>query len=161
MFIESAMPSNYLILCHPFSSCLQSFPESGSFQMSQFFASGGQSIGALASASVLPVNIQGWFPLGLTDLLSLLFRDVQESSPAPQFKSLSCLVLSLLHGPTITSTHYYWKNHCLNYSNHLNHCFSHCSNCLQIFVGKVKSLRFNMLPRFVNIFINICIYVYI
>ena len=48
----------------PFYSCLQSFPASGSFQMSQFFASGGQSIGASASASVLPMNIQDWFPLG-------------------------------------------------------------------------------------------------
>ena len=50
----------------PFSSCLQSFPASGSFQMSQFFASGGQSIGVSASASVLPMNIQDWFPLGWT-----------------------------------------------------------------------------------------------
>ena len=50
----------------PFSSCLQSFPASGSFPMSQFFTSGGQSIGASASASVLPINIQDWFPLGLT-----------------------------------------------------------------------------------------------
>ena len=55
----------------PFSSCLQSFPASGSFSMSQFFASGGQSIGVSASASVLPMNIQDWFPLGLTDLISL------------------------------------------------------------------------------------------
>ena len=53
----------------PFSSCLQSFPASGSFPLSQFFVSGGQSIGA--SASVLPVNIQDWFPLGLTGLISL------------------------------------------------------------------------------------------
>ena len=50
----------------PFSSRLQSFPASGSFQMSQFFTSGGQSIGVSASTSVLPVNIQDWFPLGLT-----------------------------------------------------------------------------------------------
>ena len=50
----------------PFSSCLQPFPASGSFQMSQFFASGGQSIGVSASASVLPMNIQDWFPLGCT-----------------------------------------------------------------------------------------------
>ena len=65
--------------CHPFisssvasfSSCPQSFPVSGSFQMSKLFASGGQSIGALASASVLPVNIRGWFPLGLTRLIFL------------------------------------------------------------------------------------------
>ena len=58
----------------PFSSCLQSFPASGSFPVSQkawFFASGGQSIGASASASVLPMNIQDWFPLGLTGLISL------------------------------------------------------------------------------------------
>ena len=58
----------------PFSSCLQSFPASGSFLMSQFFHSGGQSIGA--SASILPVNIQGWFPLGLTGLISLLSKDL-------------------------------------------------------------------------------------
>ena len=55
----------------PFPSCLQSFPASGSFPMSQFFASGGQSIGVSASASVLPMNIQDWFPLGLTGWISL------------------------------------------------------------------------------------------
>ena len=58
----------------PFSSCLQSFPASGSFQMSQFFISGGQSIGVLALALVLPLNIQGWFPLELTGLISLLSK---------------------------------------------------------------------------------------
>ena len=55
----------------PFSSCLQSFPASGSFQMSQLFTSGGQSIGVSASASVLPMNIQDWFPLGWTAWISL------------------------------------------------------------------------------------------
>jgi len=55
----------------PFSSCLQSFPASGSFPMSQFFSSGGQSIGASASASVHPMNIQDWSPLGWTGLISL------------------------------------------------------------------------------------------
>ena len=55
----------------PFSSCLQSFPASGSFQMSQFFTSGGQNIGVSASASVLPMNIQDWFPLGCTGWISL------------------------------------------------------------------------------------------
>ena len=69
MSIESVMPSNHLILVVPFRSCLQSFPASGSFPMSQFFASGGQSTGA--SVSVLPKNIQDWFPLGLTGLISL------------------------------------------------------------------------------------------
>jgi len=56
----------------PFSSCLQSFATSGSFPMSQLFTSGSRSIGASASASVLPVNIQDWLPLGLTALISLL-----------------------------------------------------------------------------------------
>ena len=58
----------------PFSSWTQSFPASGSFPMSQLFASDGQSIGASASASVLPMNIQGWFPLGLTGWISLLSK---------------------------------------------------------------------------------------
>ena len=58
----------------PFSSCPQPFPESGSFPLSWFFASGGQSIGDLASASVLLINIQGWFPLGWTGLISLLSK---------------------------------------------------------------------------------------
>ena len=71
MSIKLVMPSNHLILFHPPSSCLQSFPASGSFQMSQFFAWGGQSIGVSASALVLPMNIQDWFPLGLTGWISL------------------------------------------------------------------------------------------
>ena len=74
--IESVMPSNHLILSSviPFSSCLQSFPASGSFPMRQLFPSGGQSIGASASKSVLPMNIQGWCPLWLTGLISLLSK---------------------------------------------------------------------------------------
>ena len=71
----------------PFSSCLQSFPASGSLPMSHHFALGGQSIGASASASVLPKNIQDWFPLGLTGLIYLHPRDSQEPSQTPQFKS--------------------------------------------------------------------------
>ena len=74
MSIESVMPSNHLILCHPLSSCLQSFPASESFPMSQFFTSDGHSIGA--SASVLSMNIQDWFPLGLTGLISLQSREL-------------------------------------------------------------------------------------
>ena len=73
MSIESVIPSNPL---NPlsFSSCLQSFPASGSFPVSQFFASAGQRIGVSASASVLPMNIQDQFPLGLTGLISLKFK---------------------------------------------------------------------------------------
>ena len=62
----------------PFTSCLQSFPASGSFPMSQFFASGGQSIAASASASVLPMNIQDWFTLGLTGLISLQSKEISK-----------------------------------------------------------------------------------
>ena len=71
MFIESVMPSNHLISVVPFSFRLQSFPASGFFSVSQFFLSGGQSIGVSASASVLPMNIQDWFSLGLTGWISL------------------------------------------------------------------------------------------
>ena len=69
--IESVMPSNHLTVCCPLLPRPQSFPASGSFLMSWLFTSGGQSIGASASASVLPMNIQGLFPLGLTGLISL------------------------------------------------------------------------------------------
>ena len=72
--IESAMPSNHLILCHPLLLLPSNFPASRSFPMSWLFASGGQRIGASASASVLPTNIQGWFPLGLTGLISLVSK---------------------------------------------------------------------------------------
>ena len=96
----------------PFSSCLHSFPASGSFPVSWLFPSGGWSIGASASASasVLPMNIQDWFPLILTDLISLESKELSESS-APQLKSINFLTLSFLYGPTLTSIHDYWKNH--------------------------------------------------
>ena len=97
----------------PFSSCLQSFPASGSFLMSQFFPSGGESIGASASASVLSMNIQSWFHLGLL-WSPCCSRDSQESSPTPQFKKISSSALSLLYGPTLTSIHDHWKNHSLD-----------------------------------------------
>ena len=71
MSIESVMPSNHLILCHPFSSCLQSFPTSGSFQMGQLFTSDYQNIGVSASTSVLPMNTQDRSPLGWTGWISL------------------------------------------------------------------------------------------
>ena len=102
----------------PFSFCLQSFPASGSFQMSQLFASGGQSIGVSASASVLPVNIQHWFPLGWTVVGSRYsLRDSQDSFPTPQFKSINSSVLSFLYSPTLTSIHDHWKNHSLDWTD--------------------------------------------
>ena len=101
----------------PFSFCLQSFPASGSFPMSQFFASGGQSTRASASASILPVNVQDWFPLDLLVWSPCSPRDSQESSPTPQFESISFSVLSLLYGPALTSIHDYWKNHSFDYTD--------------------------------------------
>ena len=95
----------------PFSSCLQSFPASGSFQMSQFFTSGGQSIEASASTSVFPMNIQNWFPLGLTILVSLQSKGLSEPFPTPLFKGINSSVLSFLYGPPFTPIHDYWKNH--------------------------------------------------
>ena len=92
----------------PFSSCPQAFPASGSFSMSWIFASDGWSTGASASASILPMNIQGWFPLRLTGLISLLCKGLA-SSPAPQFKSINSSVLCLLYGPALTTVRDYWK----------------------------------------------------
>ena len=106
--------------CHPtisssvvLYSCLQCFPASGSFQMSRFFTSGSQSIGVSASASILPMNIQDWFPLGQTGS-PCSPRESQESSLTPQFKSINSSALSFLHSPTLTSIHDYWKNHSLD-----------------------------------------------
>ena len=112
MSMKSVMPYNHLILCHSIL-LLNSITTSGSFQMSQFFASGGQSIGVSLSSWVLPMNIQDWFPLGWADLISSLFSptDSQESSPTPQFKSINSSVCSFLDHPTLTCIHDYWKNH--------------------------------------------------
>ena len=86
----------------PFSSCLQSFSASRSFQMSQLFTSGGQSIRASALASVLPMNIQDWFPLGLTGSQESSNTTVQKH----QFFSAQTS-----YGPTLTSIHDCWKYH--------------------------------------------------
>ena len=88
-----------------FSSCHQYFPGWESFPMSQFFASGGQSI--WASASDLPMNIEEWFPLGLTALISLQSRELLRIFSTPQFKSINLSALSFLYGPTLTSIHDY------------------------------------------------------
>ena len=111
----------------PFSSHLQSFPASGSFPMSQFFASGGQSIGVSASASVLPMNIQDWFPLdGLVGspccprtLKSLLQHHSQ---------GINSLALSFLYSPNLASIYDHWENHSFD---------------MWTFVGKLMSLLFD------------------
>ena len=126
------MPSNHLILCHPLLLSQHPFP------MSQFFTSGGQSIGVSASASVLPVNIQDWFPWGLTAWSPCSPSDSQESSPIPQCKSINSSALSFfivqhLHaymttGKTIVLTR-------------------------RTFVDKIMTLLLNMLSRLVIAFL--------
>ena len=81
---DAIQPSHPLLSPSP-----PAFTTSGSFPRSQFFPLGGQSIRVSASASVLPMNIQDWFPLGLTGLISCSPRDSQESSPTSQFKSIN------------------------------------------------------------------------
>ena len=101
----------------PFSSCLQSFPGSGSFPMSQLFTSGGQSIGVSASASVLPMNTQDWSPLGWTGWISLHSKGLSRVFSNTKFKCINFLALSFLHSPTLTSIHDHWKNHSLDYTD--------------------------------------------
>ena len=110
MSIESVMLCNHLILCHPLLFCLLSFPEPCSFPMSWLFTSGGQSIGASALASVLPMNIQGWFPLGLTGLIFLLSNGLSRFFSSNSVWKINSLPFSLLNGPTLTSIHDYGKN---------------------------------------------------
>ena len=104
--------------CHPAISSsvipfshIQSFPASESFQMSQFFASGGQSIGVSALALALPVNIQDWFPVGWTGWIFLQSKGPSRVFSTPQFKSINSSALSFLYSPTLTSIHDYWKNY--------------------------------------------------
>ena len=132
MSIQSVMSSNHLIFCHLLLS-LQTFPASGFFPMRQFFTSGGQSIEGSASAPVLLTNIQDWFPLGLTGLISLLFKELSRVFSNTTVQKHHYSVLSFLYGPTLTSIHGYWKNHSI--------------------VSKVMSLLFNMLSRLVIAFL--------
>ena len=94
----------FLLLPSTFSSIRVFFQES-------VLASGGQSIGVSASASALPMSIQGWFPLGFTDLISLQSKELSRVFSTPQFKSINCSALNLHYGPTLTSIHDYWKNY--------------------------------------------------
>ena len=98
-----------------FSSYPQSFPES--FLMCRLFVSGGQRIGASASASVLPMNIQGWFPLRFTGLLSLLFKWCSKVFSSTTIWKIISSALSLLYGPVLTSVLNYLKNCSFDYTD--------------------------------------------
>ena len=107
---------NILSSVIPFSSCLQYLLASRSFLMSRIFAAGCQSFGVLASASVLPMNIQDSFPLGLIGMIFLQSKGLSRVLSNTVLKSINSLVLSFLYGPTLTCLHVYWKNHGVVYS---------------------------------------------
>ena len=134
MSTESVMPSNYLILCIPFSSCPQSFPASGSFPVSWLFASCGQRTEVSASTSVLPMNTQDWSPLGWTGWSPCHPRDSQGSYPTPHFKIISSFALSF-------------------FIVQLSHPYKTTGKTIALtrwtFVDKVMSLFFNMLSMLV------------
>ena len=113
--IESVMPSHHLVLYCPLLPHLQSFPASGSFLMSQLFTSGGQNIRASALASVLQMNIQGLFPLGLTGLISLLSKGLSRVFSNTATWSINSSALSLLCGPTLTTVQTTGKKHSFDY----------------------------------------------
>ena len=141
MSIKSVMPSSHLILCHPLLLCLQSFPASGSFPMSQFFKSGGQSIGVSVSASILLMNIQDWFPLVLTGWISLQSKG-----------------LSRVFSNTIVQKHQFFSAQLSWYIVQLSHPYMTTGKTIALtrwtFVGKVMFLFFNMLSRLVIAFLT-------
>ena len=113
MSIEMLMPSIISSSVIPFSTHLQSSPTSGSFIMSQFFPSGGQSIGVSATASVLPKNIQDCFPLGWTGWISLQSKGLSTVFSNTKVQKHQFFGAQL-YSPTLTSIHDYWKNHGLD-----------------------------------------------
>ena len=109
MSIESVMPSNHLILCHPLLLLPSVFPSIRIFSNEWALHIRWPKYWNSPLSSALLINIQGLFPLGLTGPIPCCSRDSQKSSPAPQFKSINSSVFSLLYGPTLTSIHDYWK----------------------------------------------------
>ena len=131
MSIELVMPSNHLILCCPLL-LPASFPASGSFPRNQIFALGGQSIGASASVSVLPVHLQDWFPLGLTGLILQSKGLSQESFPKALILQCSAFFVIQLSHPYMTTGKAILLTR-------------------WTFVSKVMSLLFNMLSQFSSV----------
>ena len=111
MTIKSVMSSNYLILCHPLLFLpLNLSQQQGLFQWLSSSHQVAKVLRVSALASVLPMNIQDWFPLGWTGWISWQSRDSQESSSTPQFKSINSSELSFLYSPTLTAIHDNWEN---------------------------------------------------
>ena len=137
MSIELVMPSNHLILCHLLFWLPSMFPSIRVFSEDLLFVSGGQSIGASASASVLPMNIQDWFPLGWTGWICLQSRGLFFSKSLLQHYSSKASI--------------FW--HSAFFTVQLSHPYMTTGKTIaftrQIFVGKVMSLLLNMLSRLV------------
>jgi len=113
MSIELVIPSNHLILCHPL--LLPSiFPHIRVFSNELTFHIRWPKYRSFSFTSVFPMNIQGWFPLGVTGLI-LQSKGLSRDFSTPPFKSINSLVLNLLYGPTLIYTHDYWKNHSFDY----------------------------------------------
>ena len=139
MFIASVMPSSHLILWRPIFLLPWSFPASGLFQWVFLCASDDKNSGASASvSSFLPVNIQCWSPLRLTDLVPLCPRDFQESSLAPQFKGINSLDVCFHYGPALITVLDHWED---------------CRLDCMTFAHRVTSLLFHTLSRFVIAFL--------
>ena len=137
MSIASVMPSNHLILCHPLLLPPSIFPSIRVFSNESVIHIKIERIGVSTSASVLPMNIQDWFPLGLTGWI-LTVQGTQESSPTPQFKSINSLALNC-------------------FMVQLSHPYMTTRKAIALtrwtFVGKVMSLLFNVLSRLVIAFL--------
>ena len=117
LYMTTGKPCCCCSIIHPSSFCPQSFPATGTFPVSQLFTSDDQNAGVSTSASVFPISIQGWFPLRLTGLISLVSKGPQEPSPAPQFEGISSSALHLLYGPALITIHDHWEDHSLDYTD--------------------------------------------
>ena len=110
---DAIQPSHPLSPSYP--TALNIFQHPKLFQWGHLFTSGGQSIGASASASILPMNIQDWFPLELTGWISLQFKGLSKVFSNTTAQNINSLALSFLYSPTVTSLHDYQKNHSIDY----------------------------------------------
>ena len=134
MSIESVMPSNHLILCHPFLLQPSALPSIRVFSNESVLCIRWPGIGVSSTESVLPMNIQDWFPLGWNGCISLQPKWLSRFFFNTTVQKDQYSVFSFLYSPTLTSIHDYWKNHSFDYF---------------AFVGKVMSLLLNTLSRLV------------
>ena len=146
MSIHSLMLSNHFILCHPLLLLLSIFPSIRVFSNESALCIRWPKYWASASASVLPMNIQGWFPLGLTGLIFLQSKGLSRVFSNTTFKSINSLALSLHYSPTLISIPDYWKNHSFDYMDLL--CFLIC--CLGL----------SFLPRSKHFLKSVCLLIH-